>query len=1664
MSEIPIEDNPDNYDWENTDPENTTWGQELQELQELEELEESEGQPNNPWLTQEEEAKQILIGDLYIILLTSKENPFLCKVETINEIDKKVNLSDKNDKIFIFSYDDYGNLINETEDYEAIEIINVKELNDIEQYKKEREEIEFETIIKKDFEKEYSETIMKDDLLSSLIQLYDCYDNEHKIEKIYNMVSVYTDLISKQKISKKEDTIPNYLVPIFGNDIQIYLDEGMENIKESVEANNSVGESNYTDIIKNNILHTNPFIYKEGHGYLTDQYIGDTLKDCSLTSTCTGLNGDYMYDERRTKKPLKIPRETFNQRNESYTEIIEVIPSDSILITGILEQPFDKFYYNFIPPLFDSFTLYEKTNIDEYWSKLKLMDRVKFNNLSMIDNLALEDSIKPEINDFISHNFNEIINDDKLSTILNQNLKNETDIIDLLIKTENSRHLLNMNNIHNILFKYKINYKNINDISKKKIITLLSDNISEYIDDYKDKYKREFNPIKTRKKPLTNAKRVQLVYDYIFTLLSEEKKNELLKEFINKFSRSSDKIIENPNYLYNKYTNKKLLCKHYLYSTEIRNSNQLFNTLRTKFGLPPKDGCIHCKICGEFICEEDLSTLEGFSDDVPIQSSEAMISQDNENLRKKIEEKLEKKSDIVTYITIMSTMIGVTLVDEDIYHILLSYDYLDHNILADNRYKLTGVSDTDIHPRINKLLKENKESEKKEKDPRKKDKLKKKRTKIMSEFQEWLKNTNKILILLSLVSLFIQTAVPVYNIRRDIHFKVLEVNETINDNTINFITNKFKSVTQKYNEDPLMHSIIEILNTKDTETFEEQLKRTVNYCNSPVFTLFMERKLNYKTFIKSEEKKYLKQEWTTFKPLSKNKLSLLVNEYLNSLTIDPYLRKMYGGPLIENISMIRSIEELNSVTISQKLALPTINILQNSTFRKLFRYTISCYGIHKSNTLINLFFQNLLETSDKPEELKNIMNSNGWRSDTQSFPKLSFKVLREKVIPDIFAIYNRDNNEIDTCFNLEKSCNEYIHNSVNNYDLHQLNTYPKRIYKYSPPKVYPNSSFKELDKEMINKLFSKYKFNSLGDIVENYEDINYLNDYLLDVGELNKNIEFIEEGKQITKNYDNFKLIMKFKQNKNLLKHNPVIHPIYKYTQEEYNNNKIISYTDHRLLKFLNKKVTNIKITDEDLFKTEIKKLITKLPKALSEPSEPPIEKDKLINVHLNIMKDYTDDLYSGKLKNNTLYREYFDQIFSEYMKSYRYNIITISEFLSNSDHITKDQKNRFENIFSYETKKIKFNLDSITKILNGFINSNLSYEDIKMYIRDIQNIIIHNNKNPLSSNPDSAMSNKIPKEWKTSDSVTSQFQKFNEKEEGDTVIKSYLLLHNRIFTQPRNDNYLGFNQYKTISENYHIHLDGLYNYLEDNFEDLELLKSNTNSLYNERYSVIYCKYHFINLINSIVEYIIGLMTNQTDIINDSMPLYRLLEERNEDLLEESILICTRFLMDLITHILLAHYDPTWLFMNKNNTDLTNRLSKQKEREKQENIEKVHNATPEERYLRKLKQETGQSNWFKEASDSASTYVNSEEYVNHSESERMERLQEIYSESGLEFEDVIDKVNIQGQQKGQGEEGEEGGGGGEGEEEGYLGEAELNEDGDEFLDDYDEEQEMKFNE
>lgn len=1629
--EIPIEDNIENSinegDWGEIGPSDSDgWGLDGDQNEDYENI---QGGWDVPEV--EKEIKELSIGDLFIVLLENREKPFLTTVENIFEDERRVNFVDKDKKIYIFLYDDYNNIINETEEYKALEVIKVKELENIDDYKTKREEIYFEVETKDEFEKEYSETRKKDDLLSHLIREYDCYDNDKKIEELYEIVQEIYNLIEKGNTKKKEKIIPSYLLPIFSNNT--IDNSGIDHLIDGIKSSDITGEITYKELIKQNTLGLCPFEYKEGYGFQTDEYIGDTIKESTWTE-------DSVFDERKTKNKLIVPQDKCDKMNKIYTELVTIFQSDNLLISGLIEPKIEKQYFNYDYNLFHRLSLFQKILIDEEWSNFVKYKTKKLKNLFVTDNLALEGSIKPDMNEFICHNFDEKLNEEKLKTILNRNLKSNSEIINYIIRSEYGDKLLNIDDIHNIFYKYELEYHKLDKIDKKKIDNLIEDNIQSYIDNYSKLNKRKFSKFKIRNKPLTDNKKVYLAHNYIMGLVKEDVKNELLKRFINVFTRNADKRLEDPNFIYNKFSGRKLLCKHYLYSCEVKNSNDMFNTLKSKFGLPPKEGNIYCKICGEYLCDEDFSTLEGFSDDKPIQSNEKMLSAEEEDKKEKIIVKLSKKEDVVKHISIYSNMIGVQLEDEDIYDILMCYDYLDHNVLADIRYKMTGITDTDIHNRLNKILEENKKKEKSTKDEKQLEKLKKKKTKLVAEFQEWIKYTNKSLFYISIISLFIQTAIPVYRLRRDIDFKIIDLNEKINEDSIKYIVAKLKTVLLRYKEDPLFGSMIEIIENKDMSTIEDQIKRTISYCNSTIFPIFLERKEKYKIFLKSQERSYLRQEWPTFKPLNKSEYVVIVNNFLKGINTDDKLRKHYGKPFIENISIIRPLIELNEFNLSEKMALPSVSILQNSSFRKILRYTISCYGIHESHKLINSLFQDLLETTgDDREKIKTILSNNGWRSDTKSFSPLSFKILREKVIPQLFALYSRNNNYIDTCFNIEKNCNGFIHNSVNNYDLHQLNTRPKRIYTHILPIVYPNVSFKDMNKDMIDKLFDRYRVNRQGDIIHKYDDSLYLNPYLLEISLLNKSIEK-NENKELTKNQENFNRILEKRILDNSLIYVPVIGIKGSYTKEDhYNITKVLSNTDNRFLKYLLSKRVSFDEENNKLIESSLKRL----PNSLTDPSVPPLDPDIINEIHIRISEEYISKLNDNK--NTELFSDYFESIYSEYAKTYKANISEISYFLSENNHITTDQKRRFNKILLVNKG---YNINEISKLMNLFIKSDLNYEYILNYLRDIQNIITKLNKDPIET---MGNTNKLPKEWGLTDSIQSNLMNFISKDENGVIIKNNLLLHNRIFLKPKNDNYPGFNEYK----NNHIYFKALYDYISEIFNNLDYLKGNDMNIFNSRFSSYYSKYLLVTLLHRILKYIRGMETNQGDIIQDSMILFRSLEEKDEELIEGSIKTCSQFLMDIITHILLQHYDPTWLFMNKEKDVLNNRLSKQKEREKQENIEKVHNPNPEERYLRKLKQETGQSNWWKESSESAEKYINSDDYASHSESERIEILKEIFG-TDIDLDDIADKVNIDQFKRDNENENPD--------EEGYIGLGDLDEEGEEYLDDYDEEQEMEFNE
>ena len=1583
---------------------------------------------------EDEKNDKIQLGDLYILLLESKDKPILCNVTFLDDENNSLELMNDKDK-YIAGYDKNYNIILKTEDYEIIEIIRVKEFNlDDESYIKEREDIEFETLAKLEKDKIYSDTILFDDLLSHLIKAYDCYDNQHKISEIYKISEIFSELIKKKEKIKK---IPKWLIPIIDNDIEMLHDDGKDFIEKLIQFDEDK-EKSYSNTIKETLNHTNSIEYKEGIGYNTDKYNGVTIRECSINSTCVGIMGEYKYDERKINKPLLIPQ-IIEKDNKEYNQLIEISSSNNINIIGYLEEPYNKMYYYNNDELLNNFLIYEKYIFNNYLLNIPYDNKKDINS---INHLSLIDSVKPENSDYsIFYNFSEKLSEEKATDIILHNSKNDKDIIELLLKNEKiNTKIMNYRDLHNLLFKYNIKYHNLDKTTKKKIDTIISDNISDYISDYNRKFKKKkFKELKVKKNQLTDKRRSDLAYDYIMGLMQVRRKNELLKEYIDKFTRNSDKQTENPNFLYCKYSDNKI-CKHYLYSTKIDNGNNIHEKMKTKFGSEPINGKIYCRICNEYLCDEEYSELQGFSDDKPIQTYEKIQSVQEELEIKNIDEKLEKKKDNVQYIDMFSNMIGVNLTDKDKYLILLSYDCVDHNNLADTRYKTHDILNN--HSKLTKEINEFKKKEKKEKDKKKIDKINKKKDKFIGEFKSWVKDTNKILILLTLVSLFIQTAIPVYNIRRNIQFNIINKDNKSNKNVIEFVVSKFKLLFQKYEKDTLFTNCSDLISNNDIIPIEEQLNNCIEYCNNSIFSFLIERKEKYFKFLENKKIQYLRSEWVIYKPLKQNELNLNINKYLEEIHNDKFLRVVYGGPLIENISIVRS--KNNSEILRDILKLSSIKIIENISFTKLFRYVISCYGKHQNKILINLLTNQLVNNSDKQKEIIEILSDNNWDKTENTFKELSFKKLRENVIPKILALYTNENTEINTCHVIKEKCNKYVHISVNNYDLHQLNTFPKRIYQYIPPKIYPESNFKEINKDIVNKLFNSYKKDSIGNIVKSNINNSYLDKYLLDVAILDEKIDEPSDLVSLVKNEDNFRLILETKRNNKILQYNEILPYKNQYTEEDYNYINSISFTDNRIMNYLQKKLKNL--TDEEKNNSKIKDIITKLPNPISDSEE--LTHNDLLVLYSSYLDKYLDKLYENKklLQSN----QSFEMIFSEYINFYKRDIDSISDFISLSDYITADQKERFEKIVNVTDKKMKFSKTNIQSILNIFIESNFEYNDIYLYISDIRNILSRISSDKSSKNG-TFMSNKCPKEWKITDSVTNSLKKFYEKDKEQGEIRSNLLLHNRIFSQPRKDYYIGFNMYEKISDNANVYLKNLFNHVLDEFSDLELLKGNNKSHYKNKYSVIYCKYQLIKIIKMMIEYIEGLKLSKEDIISDAMPLFRELEGRTDDLIEESIQICSIFIFDLVTNILMTHYDPSWLFMNKNIHDFNNRLSKQRENEKQKIIEKRHNASSDERLLMKLKKDIGEDKSFKEASEEHSKYVNTEDYANSTEEERLQKLREIYKYEEFSFEELpeihIPQINPDNM-----------------EEEGYIGEEELNENNEEYLDDFDEEQEMEFNE
>ena len=1547
--------------------------------------EEDVGGHNELPLTEEMEITSFGVGDTYIILMDSKKwkEPFLA---TISEIDTPHNLilmDDEDDVSLSFKFEG-SQIVMKTDDYEVLDMIRViphEPLPDSEI----AQEIEIESEISQ--EKNYSELAIKVDLLSALIRSYNIYGQSLRIAVAQEMTDTFLEMIndsvdSVDSVSTKV-TFPKWLIPVVEGELKGY--PALFNLQpllftELEEERMALSDiRNYRDYVNNSIRHSKPIETTTGHGLSTDEYAGIFLRNCLQDDTCVGptADGTYSYDERMNMKPIMTDGEI-------------VLPSNGLRIIGLLEEPMNKHVYSVDPETLSVFSVFEKYIYDHSNKQSNIEKRKRISEALIVS--AEDNNERREDHKFLLHS---VADDAALADIKDYHKTCLNELTDIILADETVKSkIFNYTDMKKLLFKYNLSYSDMPLLDRRKINEQITLNIKQYkkecILSSKKKVDEEFTPSKI---VLTDERRVSLSHDMIFSMTKRRERNNYLQKFIDLFLRSSNALNESKDFMYNKFTDEKMLCKHYLYEVNVTNDNDMFNTIKSKFGMTPADGYISCRVCGAYLCREDAAG-DGYEDGRPVQYREVVIDEDMNN---NIENMLKNKEEPCSIIRSISNSVGVTLTDIDIYEILLSYELLDHNIIADIRYGMEYVTTTDSHPRISSEIKRIKSKEKSEKDKLKKKELKSQRESVVTSFQKWIKDTNKILLLTSLTALYIQTGIPSYfNDNRS--FELLDIDSMeIRKTALSYLSVKIRRLCEKYPAEKIWANGLKLFNEReyDTNEIETQLGLVTKYCTEPNFPKVISRITRLEEWIESEKHRFVREEWPTFKPLHGNILVKNITSVLKThhLKNESSFRKVYGGHTVENNTLLRPISQSYSEPISSILEIPEIEIFKNSSFKNLFRYAVSLYGKHPSNITITLTCRRLLETCDKKDEMLRIFIKSGWNESSGAFKKLDFQKIRKNVIPDILSLYGAKNTEINSCYTNERACNDFIHNAINTYDLPLLITKPKRIPNYKPPLIYPELAYGrllELERydengskltNIIDRIFSIYKYDEMNSICKEYSDNFYLQFYsksaVLDAKHVSP-IKF----KKIEKSEANFHMILEKIRNDNSLPEKEHISVKRKYSTHDYKDIDRLSRLDQRFHKYLMKH-------DEPIIDPERGQL-----------------RLRLIDIFETIVGN--EETPASRDKSNLDLRT----VFSDILVKTESDCHVVARFMGQSDDITSSQKKRFTRIFNEynSSTKIVFKSDNIFSIVKLFImDQNVKGSHLHGYLDDIQNIFarILNMKFTVKS---------IPKEWTCTDNVTSQYSDFLDKD-GNSA---YLQLHNNVFMKTK-DTYTGFNTYTgsvdpdTMEANQSDYFTLLFSNIRHMYQDLEMMKGTHDSKYNERYADIYMKYHFMGMLTSIVNYIGELKDSQSDITSDANDLFRSLESRDEDQIEEMIDILSRFFMDLVTHILFSHYDPAWLFLNEQKLDLSNRLSKQKEREKQIIIDKLDTATREDRFVIMKKNEMGISLFYKQSATKASEYVLSDEHMSHNEEERQERLKEIYQAENVELDYGASESSLSGE-------------------------------------------------
>ena len=1115
--------------------------------------------------------------------------------ETVTINERKLNIDSSNH--VLLKTDEY-----QITDIELLREIDMKQLDDATNDIVDNDvHPKIETEIVEDSDKIYTLNERAEDLMSVLIRSFEAHDKKYLIENISDIVSEIKSIfnsenfdilqtIDKNKFKEiqnfiKNKQLPEWLIPVTNEKNRLYLSESnddpetddyvgvdyeseMERLSEELDDSKQDYKTRMNILYKNSLspLRLNDTIED---GYRIHRYNRDFLRDCLLNPTCTGveiesipfnppsvsIGNKYRIDVRRNRKSLNIP--IVEKRKNIITKIID---DKHLNITGLLLL--SDSCYSKINMYSNVLTLAEKCVL-QYNIRTNIRTRYKKCFSKSFKTIHMNDIDKPS--NYYKPNTTYLYSiDDTIDTNkMNEYLQNYIPNVDTIFENTNDKtlfdYMFNFTDFSKIFIKYNLTVHNISSEVKQKLIKILESNKKKYTEWYSKNYKqyvyKKYDVVIKQNTPLET---IQMVKRYIDNELNIVKRNYYLQKFIDRFTIKPDESESNQLWLLNRFDNTRLLCKHYLYSVNILTDNTAYKTMIAEYGDTPHDGYIYCKNCGEFLSNTDFSVFSGFDEnDRPIFQK---------SLEKENDDEVEidiLDMDSYEYLQIISDTINVKLTESDIIKIDDIYKSFNNDVMIEIRYQMVDIY------RYHQLIQESKLDKKK--------------------LAGIIKTINRFIGLTICVLIFIQTSTQPYRIKTKLEllelttndYNTLNIRKIINTDTIDKLISVFyKSIYKRHKNTTLGKSIAiyrsEIGNPNITSPID-QFKNLVCYIVSPVFPSVLERIETYREYVGISGNRYIKNYWTTYRPLPTNDTIRSINRVLseNRSENERYFRRQRGILQLENISIIQTVESYSKTRLFEIFDITNNELLTNTSFLKIFKYVVGLYGKIKSNDFFNLTVAECIRSLDD-STVGGYFRDIGYKKD-EFASDLNFTDLREVVFKIVKHYKTTKNSNILQLF---------VHKSFNNLDLILLNSLPKRIYSYKPVDVYPNVTFNDLREESpLKRIFDVFCYDINGKIIRKSKESLLVG---FDINVQNT-VNLCED--EIVPSNENF--------NKIIIKNN-IQNQIIDSKIDTYDRNRNIEFfstpNGMRLIKYLNETVTYQNKTLTDLL-SEIEKNHTKLDK-----------------------------------------------------------------------------------------------------------------------------------------------------------------------------------------------------------------------------------------------------------------------------------------------------------------------------------------------------------------------------------------------------------------------------------------------------------------------------------